>query len=78
MRIVYALVLIAGLGAVVADHLTSPSIRARGLAGGFRRRLRALRRAVSVGAEEIAVASLSSFARNASTSARVGAPRMPP
>jgi hypothetical protein len=25
MRIVYALVLIAGLGAVIADHLTSPS-----------------------------------------------------
>jgi hypothetical protein len=25
MRIVYALVLIAGLGAVIADHLASPS-----------------------------------------------------
>ena len=53
MRIVYALVLIAGLGAVVADHLTSPSIRARRVAGGFRRRLRALRRAVPVGAEKV-------------------------
>ena len=54
MRIVYALVLIAGLAAVVADHLASPSSRAGGLAGGFRRRLRALRRAVPVDAEKIA------------------------
>jgi len=28
MRLVYALVLILGLGAVVADHLSSPSARA--------------------------------------------------
>ena len=53
MRIVYALVLIAGLGAVVADHLDQPVERPRGLAGGFRRRLRAVRRAVPVDAEEI-------------------------
>ena len=56
MRIVYALVLIAGLAAVVADHLDQPVIRAGGLAGRFRRSLRALRRAVSFGAEEIASA----------------------
>jgi hypothetical protein len=53
MRIVYALVLIAGLAAVIVDHLASPVIRARGFAGRFRRRLRALRRPVSFGAEEI-------------------------
>ena len=54
MRIVYALVLIAGLAAVVADHLASPSSRTGSLAGRFRRSLRALRRAMPVNTEKIA------------------------
>ena len=54
MRVVYALVFLLGVTAVLADHLTSPSSGASDVTGGFRRRLRALRRAVPLDAEKIA------------------------
>ena len=53
MRIAYALVLIVGLAAVIADHLTRPSSAAR-CRRRIRRRLRALRRALPVDTEKIA------------------------
>jgi len=56
MRLVYALILMAGLAAVVADHLASPSsaraVSPEDFAGAC-----ALRRAVPVGAEEITLSS---------------------
>ena len=48
MRRVYIVVVLIGVAAILVDHLSSPVERPRGVAGGFRRRLRALWRALSV------------------------------
>ena len=68
MRTVYIVVVLLGLVAIVGNHLDQPVERPRGFAGGFRRRLRALRRALSV--EEIAVSSSSEIPRPRRASAR--------
>ena len=74
MRKVYIVVVLLGVAAILVDHLIEPLERPRGVAGGFRRRLRALRRAVPI--EEIIDSAV--LLRKASTSARIGAPEAPP
>ena len=48
MRRVYIVVVLIGVAAILVDHLLEPVERPCRVAGRFRRRLRALRRAVSV------------------------------
>ena len=74
MRTVYIVVVVLGFRGHSGRSSDQPVERPCGFAGGFRRRLRALRRAVPV--EKIIVQLF--WLRKVSSSARVGAPEAPP